>query len=436
MNLPASPAQPAVSSGRWYQGVTRAQWLVLSIACAVWICDAYDSQIFNVTRSYILADVMHLAEGDPTIRLWGDIFLGISLIGGAIGGTLFGSLSDRIGRRPAMIGTILMFTIFSGLTAFAQSGWQVATLRFFLAMGTAGAWVVGASYISDVFSPQARAQAGAIFHSTSNIGTGLASLIGIAVGANWRYAYILGVLPIFLIIWVRSSAQESPRWKEVAARVDGPPRGSIKELLFGRPWGRRALLGMFLASVGIGTYWCITVGGQDLVQDFLVRRGIPSLTAHSRAQFAYGFLINGGGFIGALAFGPIAHWLGRRKAFAFAMLGGAMTVPITWYLPQTYGQLLVVLPFFGFFTFGFHSGFAFYLPELFPTQLRGVGAGFCFNGGRVLAAVALVFSGWLKSRPGFELRDATSLLALLYLIGLLCVWFLPETKGENIAKIS
>ena len=134
MNLPASTAQPAASSGRWYQGVTRSQWLVLSIACAVWICDAYDSQIFNVTRSYILADVMHLAEGDPSIRLWGDIFLGVSLIGGAIGGTLFGSLSDRIGRRPAMIGTILMFTIFSGLTAFAQSGWQVATLRFFLAM--------------------------------------------------------------------------------------------------------------------------------------------------------------------------------------------------------------------------------------------------------------------------------------------------------------
>ena len=96
-------------------------------------------------------------------------------------------------------------------------------------------------------------------------------------------------------------------------------------------------------------------------------------------------------------------------------------------------ELLVMLPFYGFLTFGFHAGFAFYFPELFPTHLRGTGAGFCFNGGRLLAAAILVLSAWLKSRPGIDIRAAVSILALLYVGGVVCVRFLPETKGEKLS---
>jgi MFS family permease len=190
---------------------------------------------------------------------------------------------------------------------------------------------------------------------------------------------------------------------------------------------------MLLAAVALGAYWCLAVGGQDLVQDFLVRHGAAPEAALTRAQFAYGFLINGGGCLGSIAFGPFAQKLGRRRAFAYALVAGMLIVPVTWWLPQTYAQLLVLLPFYGFLTFGFHSGFAFYFPELFPTHLRGTGAGFCFNGGRLLAAFVLGFSGWLKSRPGMDLRTAATLLSLLFLLGLLCLRFLPETKGERLA---
>jgi MFS family permease len=383
----------------------------------------------------MLAELLRDQVGNPAIKLWGDVFLGIYLIGGAVGGTFFGSLADRIGRRPTMIITIIIYTTFSGLTCLVHFAWQVAVLRFLVAMGTAGAWAVGAAFVAEVFSARSRAQAGAIFHATSNIGTALASLVGMAVGANWRHGYLLGVVPILMVFWVRASVQESAGWKEQAQRVGRGRRGSIKELLLTRPWGIRAILGMLLAAIGIGTYWCITVGGMDMVQDFLVRHGVGAASARTRAQFAYGFLINGGGFIGSIAFGPIAQWLGRRKAFTCAMLGGVLIVPLTVYLPQTYGQLLVLLPFFGFLTFGYHSGFAFYLPELFPAHLRSTGAGFCFNGGRVLAAVILGFSGWLKSRPDLSLHGALCILALLYLLGVVVVRFLPETKGEKLDEM-
>jgi len=421
------PAPPAASAIRWYQGVTRAQWLILLIASA--------GQIFNVTRSVMLPGLLDMSPADPSVKFWGEVFLGIALIGGAVGGTYFGSLSDRIGRKQALIITILIYTFACVLIGLAQSAWQVAVCRFFVSVGTAGGWAIGASLVAEVFSARSRAQAGAVFHSTSNIGVGLASVIGIAVGTDWRLAYFIGFVPIFLVFFLRSGPREPPGRKEETGASGSPRPGSLRELLTVPEIRARALLGMLLAAVGIGTYWSISVGGQDMVEDFLLRHGYAPGAALSRAQFAYGFLINGGGFVGALSFGPFAQWLGRRKAFACALLGGMLIVPATCYLPQTYGEMLVLLPVFGLMTFGYHAGFAFYFPELFPTHLRGTGAGFCFNCGRPLAALFLGLSGWLKSRPFLDIRGAMCLLALLYLLGIVCVWFLPETKNENLNKV-
>ncbi len=438
MSFPSRPgaAQAGNPVPRWYQGISRAQWLLLVVACIAWIFDSYASQIFNVTRGVMLGDIFHLKTGDPGITFWGESFLSISLAGGAVGGIFFGSLADRLGRRPAMILTILTFTVSCGLIGLAQSAWQVAVCRFFVCVGASGGWSVGAALVSEMFPPRSRAQAGGIFHSTSAGGIWLAVLVGMAIDPRWRLGYLIGFVPIVLIFFVRTGVTESQAWTEEAGQAGSPKRGSLRELLLVRPWWPRAILGMLLASVGVGTYWCITVGGQDLVQDFLMRRGVDAATALAKAQFDYGFLISGGSFVGSLLFGPFTQWLGRRKAFALAILSGIAIVPATWYLPRSYGELMLMLPLYGILTAGFHSGFAIYFPELFPTHLRGTGAGFCFNAGRLIAAVMLVFSGWLKSRHGLELREATCLLTLLYVPALVCLWYLPETKGKKLAEIT
>jgi len=427
----------------WHRGVTRYQWLVLIIACAGWVFDVYEGQIFNITREQLLNDLLvdqvEARERAAAVRRYGDMFLGVFLLGGTVGGIFFGWLADRWGRRPTMIVTILMYSAFSGLTYFAQSLWHVAALRFLVAMGVGGEWAVAAALVAEVFPARARANAGAIFHASSILGVWLAAVAGIAVGSQWRFAFLLGVAPALLVLWVRASVRESELWTSASGqcRADNAPDSfssfSRPESLFNQRWRGRAVLGMLLAAVGLGTYWGVTVAGQDLAKEMLVRTG-ESDGAAARAKFAYGIIQATGGGLGLLAFGPICQRLGRRRAFVAFHVAALAIVPITCYVPTSYGQLLCLLPVFGFFTNGLHAGYAVYFPELFPTHLRATGAGFCFNGGRIVAAPMLWFSGWLKSLPDVDLRLAVSLLGLLFFAGIAIVLLLPETKDRPLPQ--
>ena len=426
---------------RWNENVSPYEWLVLIVASAGWVFDAFEGQIFNITRADLLADLLRVGSHDPLVQRWGDILLGIFLAGGTMGGMLFGSLGDRLGRRPTMNLTILFYSVFSGLTWFATSLWQVAALRFLVAMGVGGEWAVAAALVAEVFPRHARAHASGIFHATSVLGIWVAALVGLFVGSHWRWAYLIGVLPALLTLWVRLSIREPESWRKAAASEQR--LGSFRDLLGNPHWRRHALLGMLLATIGLGTFWGITVAGQDLARDMLMRdqsKAAASGTAPPptgrvatflrNEKVAYGLVQTAGGGLGMLLFGPICYRLGRRRAFFGAFLGSLLVVPATCYLPGSYWQLLMFLPFFAFFTHGLHAGFAVYFPELFPNHLRATGAGFCFNGGRLLAASVLIFSGWLKSLPGMDLRLSLTLLSLLFAAGIVVVICLPETRGQ------
>ncbi len=416
----------------WYHGITWYQWLILAIASAGWVFDVYEGQIFNITRSQMLSDILGGQGGD--VKKYGDMFLGIFLLGGTVGGLAAGSLADRFGRRPMMFLTILTYSLFSGLTYFATELWHVAGLRFLVAMGVGGEWAVAASLVAEVFPVRARAQASGIFHASSVLGTWMAALAGMAVGAQWRYAYLFGILPALLVLWVRVSVREPEQWQAKKAQGADVELGSFRDLLLNRRWNSRAILGMLLAAVGLGTFWAVTVAGQDLARELLTSAGENPDVAAQRAKFAYGIVQTAGGGLGLLAFGPLCARFGRRRTFITVQLLAFLIVPATCFGPRTYQQLLYVLPVFGFLTLGMHAGYAVYFPELFPTHLRATGTSFCFNGGRVLAVPVLFFSGWLKAREGMDLHVAISSLALLFLLGAVVMLFLPETKGQELPE--
>jgi MFS family permease len=257
------------------------------------------------------------------------------------------------------------------------------------------------------------------------------------VGAQWRYAYLISVLPAMLVLWVWSSVQEPESWQQARRRAStgkGGKLGSFRELFLNRVWGPRALLGMVLAAVGLGTFWSVTVAGQDLALDLLRRSGMEPAEAAKKAKLAYGLVETLGMAVGLLSFGPLCVRLGRRRTFILLQGLSLVIVPITCYLPATYTQLLLLLPLMGFATLSIHAGFAIYFPELFPNHLRSTGSGFCFNAGRLVAAPVLVFSGWLKALPGINLQLAITLMSLLFIIGILVVLLLPETKDQPLPE--
>jgi MFS family permease len=415
----------------WYAGVTGYQWLVLAIASAGWVFDAFEGQVFNITRDDMFRQLLGPGHA-PEQKFWGDIFLAIFLLGGTVGGIGFGNLADKVGRKPIMAVTILFYSVFSGLTFFATSLWHVAILRFLVALGVGGEWAVAASLVAEVFPARARARAGGIFHGTSVMGTWLAALAGLAVGTHWRYAYLISIIPALLLVWVRSSIQEPERWKHAGA--ERQRLGSFRDLIFDARWGPRALFGLLLAAVGLGTFWGVVVAGQDLTRELLLRLGWTVAAATEQSKIAFGFVQATGMGFGFLSMGPLADWVGRRGAFLVMHVAAFIIVPITCYVPHAYWQMLVILPFFGFFTGGMHAGYAIYFPELFPDRIRATGAGVCFNGGRLVAAGMLYVSAVIKSRPGIDLRMAVVILSLLYLLGVLLLLGLPETKGRPLPQ--
>jgi MFS family permease len=336
---------------------------------------------------------------------------------------------------PVMAITILCYSLFSGLTAAATELWHVGALRFLVAMGVGGEWAVGAALVAEVFPKHARERASGIFHSTSVVGLWLAAGVGLWVGSEWRTAYLVGIIPSLLVLWVRMSVKEPESWKE-AKLTKSERMGSFRELLGDPRWRARAVFGALLAMVGLATFWGVVVAGQNIAEDLLRRLGAPSGEIASKGKIAFGFIQTAGAGIGMLAFGPLSVRWGRRRTFAIMHVAAlVMTLVVCW-VPayfSSYTLLLCLLPIFGFFAQGIHAGYAVYFPELFPTHLRATGAGFCFNTGRILAAPVLIWlSAWMKAT--LALPVAISVLGGFFLLGLVVLVFLPETKGQDLPE--
>jgi MFS family permease len=448
----------------WYAGIGRYQWLVLVIASLGWVFDVFEGQVFVASMNEVWRELLPPQTPEGTRRFFDHLALGAFLAGGAVGGVLFGALGDRIGRARTMILTILLYSVFAGLTALARRWWEVVLLRFLVALGVGGEWAVASTMVAEVFPPRARAWSGAIFHGSSVLGTYLAVAAGQWIVNDprwgWRWAFAVGALPALLTLWIRWRLHEPETW--VAARTGHGPAVRAGELsaLFVGAMAWRTCLGFSLAVVGLATFWGVHIYGREFARRraemavrmgdaAAAREGSPAAvlgrgaarelsleeTRSIKRQEMYGmFLTTTGGGLGLLAFGPICEWLGRRRAFILFHLGGLLLGVVMF---QTYwrwadGPLAGLLVLFGFATLGMHAGYAIYFPELYPTHLRSLGAGFCFNAARFTTAVMLVVQGRLQ-QAGVSFESAGTGLSLLFLLGVAIIWFGPETKGSSLA---
>ncbi|HLJ94983.1 MAG TPA: MFS transporter [Gemmataceae bacterium] len=451
-----TPRQP------WWHGVTRYQWLVLAIASAGWVFDVFEGQIFGSCMNEALPDLLRGSGLSEWQELFVNIGLAAFLAGGALGGVVFGMMADRWGRRRTMAITILMYSAFTGLTALAQNWWHLAGLRFLVGMGVGGEWAVAAAAVAEVFPPRARPAASGIFHASSVLGTFLAVAAGVFIVARnptngWRYGFLLGVLPALMVFWVRVTMREPESWqaaRQAAAKDHSLRLGRFMDLFGTAELRRHTLVGTALAIIGLATFWGTHFRGKDLlrqarrqqIESSIVQADggksrSESSTASSIQEDLKGyemlgmFLATIGGGVGLLTFAPISQRLGRRPAFLIFHLGGFLMVVVVCLLAHSLPLLEVTLPVFGFFTLGMHAGYAIYFPELFPTRLRGTGAGFCFNTARLVVGPVLLAFGFLQGDPlHLSLPQAMLLLGCLFLVGAGVLVFAPETRGQPLPE--
>lgn len=480
----------------WYAEVSRYQWLALLIASLGWVFDVFEGQIFVSSMNEAIPSLVPQETPREQIDFYKHVTNAAFLFGGALGGIVFGMLSDRIGRTKTMIYTILMYSLFTCVSAFARTWWELAALRFLVAMGVGGEWAVAAALVAEVFPSTARARSLGIFHASSVLGTYLAVAAGVWLVNNdhfgWRWGFGIGAVPALLTLVIRWCLHEPESWQHAsqsAAEGVGKKLGRFREL-FTEGRSRNTVVGVGLAAVGLATFWGVHIFGKDLLRHerehaYLLQLagGNPShvptsawehwsgkrsesvietdeetekLLRHTdpdTIEYRLGLyrkqmktwemlgmlLVTTGGGLGLLSFGPLCEKVGRRPAFLFFLVGGLASSLLVFGLPSGWTQKseflqIVLLGGFGFLTLGMHAGFAIYFPELFPTRLRGTGGGFCFNFGRILAAPILIANGWMQKRFHLTLEQTCLVLSSLFLIGIVLLAFAPETKGRELPE--
>jgi MFS family permease len=438
-------AGAALSNGRaarwaWSEEVTRYQWMVLLVAWLGWVFDAMDGTLFSLVQKPSMTELMRPGATDAAIGFYSSVVFSVMLVGWALGGICFGILGDYIGRTKALTLTILIYSLFTGLSATAGTWWQLAAFRFVTGLGLGGEWAAGAALVAEVWPDRLRASAGAVLQSAGAVGFFFAALITRAVDVgSWRYVYLVGALPAVFVLFLRLMVKEPARWVEVReqrrlARSEGR---AISELdtftlkqLFSSELRRDTVVASSLAFVVLLALWGATMWIPSVVREVAGREGFNLADQNRYATYGV-MLLNGGALLGNLSFGPLADRLGRRAAFLCYFVIGIFVFPITFLMTGGVAQMFWLLPLVGFITLGATSGFPIYLPELFPTRVRTTGVGFCYNLGRTVTAGGVLITGTLVGFFG-SYAKAASAVSLIYVLGIFLLIFARETRGQRL----
>jgi MFS family permease len=376
-------------------------------------------------------------------------------MGWASGGLFFGVLGDRIGRARTMLITILLYSLFTGLSALSVGFWDFALYRFLTGLGVGGEFAVGVALVAEVMPERARAYALGLLQALSAVGNisaaGISMLMGPAVehgwvGSAWRPMFVVGAVPAMLALLIRTRLREPERWQQVShAGAATRQLGSYGALFRHPTWRRNALIGLALAFSGVVGLWGIAFFTPDLLDNVMrsrfTREGLDPKQVEGKVALWKGLtsmMINLGAFFGMITFSRVAQSIGRRASFAIAFVAAALsTGAVFWYL-KDFNQIFWMAPVMGFCQLAAFAGYAIYFPELFPTYLRSTGTSFCYNVGRFVAAVGPAALALLTSRVFADkpepMRYAGLTMCSVFAVGLLVLPFAPETKGQPLPE--
>ena len=385
-----------------------------------WALDAMDVQVY----SFVI----------PTlIALWGITRTEAGALGtaallvSAVGGWGAGWLADRIGRVRTLQIAIAWFAAFSFLSGLAQNFEQLFAARALLGLGFGGEWAAGAVLLGEVMRPEHRGKALGVMQAGWAVGWGAAALLYafffsvLAPEVAWRALFLVGVVPAFLVFFVRRYVDEPDVYLASRAKIAaGGKEASVLEI-FRPPLLRVTVFGGLMGTGAQGGYSAVNTWLPTFLR---TERHLSVLD--STGYLAVSII---GAFCGYLTGGILADRIGRRLTFlVFAIGAGAIAVIYT-SLSFGNGAMLVLGFPLGFFASGVFSAMGPFFTEHYPTHVRGVGQGFAYNIGRATGALFPYLVGRLSEQ--MSLGPAIGLFAAIaYGTMAVAAFLLPETRGK------
>lgn len=389
-------------------------------ACtAGWTLDGMDFMLFPLVIG-TLVTVFH-----SDLKTMGGI-VSLTVLCSAAGGWLAGFLADRIGRVRTMQITILLFSVGSLLSAFAQDVTQLTIFRAILGIGFGGEAAVAAVALSEVVAAKHRGRAIGFYQSSYAVGWGLAIIVQAITfiyfppETAWRVMFGIGALPALLIFFIRRNVEESAI--SVAARQN--KEGSSFFEIFSASNIRALITGSLLTIGAQGGFYAL----MTWVPQFLrAERKISIL-----ASTPYLLALITGCWVGYATGGWLSDRFGRRPVFLLFSACAAVAVYIYTHLHLSDAEVLLLGFPLGFFAVGYYSALMACLNEIFPTRVRGAGVGFTYNAGRAVGGLFPYLVGVVTAMT--TLSNAISIFALASygIVFLTALLLLRETKGVSL----
>ena len=390
-----------------------------------WALDGMDVMVFSFVIPSLIA-LWHISKGQA------GILAAATLIISAVGGWLAGLLADRYGRARVLQITIAWFALFTFLSGFTNSFWQLLITRGMQGLGFGGEWAVGSVLMGEAIRAEHRGKAVGTVQGGWAIGWGMAAIFYALLFSTlppalaWRAMFWIGILPALLVFYIRRSVPEPEVYRRTRLELEAAGERSRFLEIFAPSLLRVTLLTSLMATGAQGGYYAITTWLPTYLK---TARGLSVLNTG-----AYLMVVIAGSFIGYMVSAWLTDLLGRRRTLILFAVCSFITVAAYTYLPIG-NQVMLLLGFpLGFFASGSFAPMGAFLTELFPSRVRGSGQGFSYNFGRGIGALFPALVGFLSAR--ISLGAAIAVFSLsAYLLMIATVLVLPETRGRELDAV-